>query len=113
MDRSGILDLAKLLDEDTKQLDEYEPEFVRNLKGLAVNEYEIHFSETPPLRGDDLSPLTRCSPDVPKESRNHTILAYCILEGLGGCVYSSKSIEHSSSLLENYSARSSPSLCQI
>ena len=55
---------SKLLDEDTKQLDEYEPEFVRNLKGLAENEYEfqiskkrlakaeywIQFSETPPRR---------------------------------------------------------------
>jgi hypothetical protein len=54
----------KLLDEDTKQLDEYEPEFVRNLKGLAENEYEfqlskkrlaeaeysIQFSEKPPRR---------------------------------------------------------------
>ena len=30
-----------------------------------------------------------------------------------GCVYSSKLIEHSSLLLENYSARSSPSLCEI
>jgi hypothetical protein len=54
----------KLLDEDTKQLDEYEPEFVQNLKGLAENEYEsqlskkrpteaensIQFSETPPRR---------------------------------------------------------------
>ncbi len=53
---------SKLLDEDTKQLNEYEPEFVRNLKGLAENEYEfqlsnkrlaeaeyaIQFSETPP-----------------------------------------------------------------
>jgi hypothetical protein len=33
------------LDEDTKQLDEYEPEFVRNLKGLAKNEYEFQFSK--------------------------------------------------------------------
>jgi hypothetical protein len=55
---------AKLLDEDTKQLDECEPEFVQNLKGLAENEYEfqlskkrlaeaeysIQFSETPPRR---------------------------------------------------------------
>ncbi len=55
---------AKLLDEDTKQLDEYEPEFVRNLKGLgdfelracirkkrhAEAEYAIQFSETPPRR---------------------------------------------------------------
>ncbi len=55
---------TKLLDEDTKQLDEYEPEFVRNLKALAENEYEfqlskkrlskaeyaIQFSETPPRR---------------------------------------------------------------
>ena len=55
---------SKLLDEDTKQLDEYEPEFVRNLKGLAENkymfqlskkrlaeaEYSIQFSETPPRR---------------------------------------------------------------
>ncbi len=54
--------VPKLLDEDTKQLDECEPEFVRNLKGLAENEYEfqlskkrlaeaeyaIQFSETPP-----------------------------------------------------------------
>jgi hypothetical protein len=60
---SNIL-YAKLLDEDTKQLDEYEPEFVRNLKGLAENEYKfqlskkrlaeaeyaIQFSETPPRR---------------------------------------------------------------
>ena len=55
---------AKRLDEDTKQLDEYEPEFVQNLKGLVKNEYEfqpskkrlaeaeysIQFSETPPRR---------------------------------------------------------------
>ncbi len=55
---------AKLLDEDTKQLDEYEPEFVGYLKGLAENEYEfqlskkrlaeaeyaMQFSETPPRR---------------------------------------------------------------
>jgi hypothetical protein len=47
----------------------------------------------------------------PKESRNHTILAY--LGGSAGCVYSSKSIERSSTILENYSARSSPSLCEI
>ncbi len=31
----------------------------------------------------------------------------------GGCVYSSKSIERSSSILENYSARSSSSFCEI
>jgi hypothetical protein len=52
------------LDKDTKQLGEYEPEFVRNLKGLAENEcefqlskkrlaeaeYAIQFSEMPPRR---------------------------------------------------------------
>jgi hypothetical protein len=56
--------LPKLLDEDSKQLNEYEPEFVRNLKGHAENEYEfqlskkrlaeaeyvIQFSETPTRR---------------------------------------------------------------
>ncbi len=36
---------AKLWDEDTKQLDEYEPEFVRNLKGLAEDEYEFQLSK--------------------------------------------------------------------
>ncbi len=36
---------AKLLDEDTIQLDEYEPEFGRNLKGLAKNEYEFQLSK--------------------------------------------------------------------
>jgi hypothetical protein len=41
----GLAGLApKLLDEDTKQLDEYEPEFVRNFKGLAKNEYEFQLS---------------------------------------------------------------------
>ncbi len=33
------------MDEDTKQLIEYEPEFVRNLKGLAENEYEFQLSK--------------------------------------------------------------------
>ncbi len=63
---------------------------------------------------DDLSPRisgAHVQHMCPKESRNHTILAY--LGGWAGCVYSSKSIEHSSSILENYSVRSSPSLCEI
>jgi hypothetical protein len=63
---------------------------------------------------DDLSPRI-LGADVhhmcPKESRNHAILAS--LGGWAGCVYSSKSIERSSSILENYSARSSSSLCDI
>ena len=56
--------VTKAVGQDTKQLDEYEPEFVQNLKGLAENEYEfqlskkrlaeaeyaIQFSETPPCR---------------------------------------------------------------
>ncbi len=33
------------MDEDTKQLDEYEPEFVQNLKGLAENKYEFQLSK--------------------------------------------------------------------
>jgi hypothetical protein len=33
------------LDEDKKQLHEYEPEFVRNLKGLAENEHEFQLSK--------------------------------------------------------------------
>ncbi len=59
---------AKLLDEDTKQLDEYEPEFLQNLKGLAEHEYEfqlskkwlaeaeyvIQFSETPLIENEYL-----------------------------------------------------------
>ncbi len=63
---------------------------------------------------DDLSPrISGAHVDhlCPKESRNHTILAY--LGGWAGCVYSSKSIERSSLILENYSVRSSPSLCEI
>ncbi len=39
----------------------------------------------------DLSPLTRCSTNVPKDSRNHTILAY--FGGWAGCVLSSKAID--------------------
>jgi hypothetical protein len=60
------------LDEDTKQLEKYELEFVRNLKGLTENvyefqlsknrlaeaEYAIQFSETPPHRERVLDPWT-------------------------------------------------------
>jgi hypothetical protein len=43
---------------------------------------------------DDLSPLTRCSTHVPKESRNHTNLAYFGGWAVGrGCVLSSNAIE--------------------
>jgi hypothetical protein len=45
---------------------------------------------------DDLSPLTRCSPHVPKESTNHTILAYFGRWAVGRgvyCVLSLKAIE--------------------
>ena len=54
------------MDEEIKQLDEYKPKLVQNLKGLAESEYEyefqlskkrlaeaeyvIQFSETPPRR---------------------------------------------------------------
>jgi hypothetical protein len=56
------------LDEETKQLDEYKPKLVQNLKGLAESEYEyefqlskkrlaeaeyvIQFSETPPRQNE-------------------------------------------------------------
>jgi hypothetical protein len=64
--------------------------------------------------GDDLPPQISGA-DVnhmcPKESRNHTILAD--LGGWAGCVYSSKSIERSCTILENYSAKSSSSFCEI
>jgi hypothetical protein len=63
---------------------------------------------------DDLSPLTRCSTHVPKESRNHTNLAYFGGWAVGQGVYCPRNRSSvSSSLFENYSVRSSPSLCEI
>jgi hypothetical protein len=60
------------------------------------------------------SPLTRCSTHVPKESRNHTNLAYFGVLAVGRGVYCPRNRSSvSSSLLENYSESSSPSLCEI
>jgi hypothetical protein len=63
---------------------------------------------------DDLSPLTRCSSHAPKESRNHTNLAYFGGWAVGRGVYCPR--KRSSWIviaLENYSAKPSPSLCKI
>ncbi len=63
---------------------------------------------------DDLSPLTRCSTHVPKESRNHTNLAYFGGWAVGRGVYCPrKQSSWIAIALENFSARPSPSLCEI
>ncbi len=63
---------------------------------------------------DDLSPLTRCSTHVPKESRNHTILAYLGGWAAGRVVYIPRKRSRWIAIaFGNYSARPSQSLCEI
>jgi hypothetical protein len=69
-----ILVPPKLLDEDTKQLDEYKPEFVRNLKGHAENEYEFQLSKKRSPR-----PSTRSSsPRHPLAENEYSIAGHWI-----------------------------------